>query len=272
VVSNFNDGDLSTLVDAEVQGCDVVFDRVYVSSAGATAGGLDVRSPDEVEAEVGWQVIIYFVLRYEFDGSFVTSPETLVVVNGLPAAYVVENDRWELAVSSNVTGHIDYRIDVFRDAYGLTVIVQSDKIPKVYWVPIEIIDPDIIPIIAAVGVVSATTVFFVRRTRRRVATLEEALTPEELLTLRDAKMPQDMRAQTIANLEWLKELPREIPNMPPDVLTLVWEELVKAQSMYERAFELDPPVGEAGEQLRKLLLERIESTIHLIDGEINSRA
>jgi len=114
-------------------------------------------------------------------------------------------------------------------------------------------------------------VLFVRRTRRRVARLEKALTPEELLVLEEVAMPHEMQQDTIANLEWLRGLPEEIPNMPNDVLTLLWEELTKAQSMYERAFELRPATGEAGETLRKLLLERIETTIAMIDNEINSR-
>ncbi|MFX1416818.1 MAG: hypothetical protein ACFFC0_08395, partial [Promethearchaeota archaeon] len=266
-VSNFSDGDLSILVDAEEHGCDVIFDRVYVSSAGAD----EARAPDVFSTDVGLDVIIYFVLRYEFDGSFVTDPDTLVMVNGQPAQYAYENDRWELTVRSSAEGPIDYVIDEFEDSYGLTQIDQRGKIPRIHWaLPSHPLGP-YLPLILLAAAAVSVVVFFARRMLSRVARLEEALTPEELLVLQEAGMPRELQEETIANLEWLRELPREIPNMPKDVLKLLWEELEKARSMYERAFELRPAVGEAGETLRNLLLERIETTIALIDSEIESR-
>jgi len=41
--------------------------------------------------------------------------------------------------------------------------------------------------------------------------------------------------------------------------------------MYARAFELDPRATEAGEKLRKTLLERIDSLLNMIDKEVESR-
>lgn len=70
----------------------------------------------------------------------------------------------------------------------------------------------------------------------------------------------------------LKRLPDEIPNMSVDEFSLLWTELAKARSMYERAFELEPSVGEAGEDLRGLLLQRIQASIDMIDSEMESRA
>ena len=108
--------------------------------------------------------------------------------------------------------------------------------------------------------------------RRRVARLEEALTPEELLMLSDVGMSDEIRQQTVANIEWLKSLPGDIPHMTTDVLRVIWEELEKARTMYERAFELEPVATEAGEQLRKTLLDRIDFLLGLIDREVESRA
>jgi hypothetical protein len=269
VVNDFNDGDLSTLVGAEDYGCHVIFDRVYVSSSGATFEGEEGRPPDILDAQLGRSATVYFVLRYEFDGSFVTDPDTLLIVNGRPAEYNDENDRWELTVTSNAEGPVEYVIDEFEDSYGLTGIDQRGEVPRISWKPIDI--SGLLPYILIGGAAISVVLVFARRTLRRVARLEEALTPEELLILQEAGMPREMQQETIANLEWLKELPGEISNMPPEVLTLLWEELVKARSMYERAFALRPADREAGETLRNLLLDRIEMTIAMIDNEIQSR-
>ncbi len=254
-----------------------VFDEVYVSAGGVWARrpafdpDFDVPAPDTLEVQINAVVTIYFVLRYEWDGAYVSNPEAVVTVNGTRAIYSLVRERWEANVTSDTTGSEVYVIDAFQDVSGLTQIRTTVLIPNIEW----ILPPPPLPIplfIGAIGGVVLIGSFLFIRARRRVEMLEHALTPEELLSIGDVGMPQEMRDQTIANLEWLRGLPEEIPSMGDDVLSILWEELEKARTMYERAFEMETITGEAGTELRSLLLERFDSVIEMIEREMESRA
>lgn len=258
-----------------------VLDLVCVSAAGVWARRLaldpevDIPAPDTLEVEPGAVVTMHFNLRYEPDGTYVSNTEAVVKVNGIRAVCVAERERWEANVTSTITGSATYEIDTFQDPSGLTQISSTEHVPRIEGIPpIAPLDsPPLVLIVvgAIVAVVLVASMIFILA-RRRVEKLEHALTPEELLSIEDVTMPQEMRDQTIANLEWLKALPEEIPNMGSDVLSILWEELEKARTMYERAFEMETTAGTAGTELRKLLLERFDSVINVIDREIESRA
>ncbi|MHA2211271.1 MAG: hypothetical protein ACXABV_19110, partial [Candidatus Thorarchaeota archaeon] len=216
------------------------FDRVYVWLAGVR--GVDVDSDSEVDklapeilkAMQGGIVTIYFQIRYESDGIYIDDSNTLVSINGERAIFNQDSGRWELVVTGSDIGIIAYWINSFEDQYGLTEVNHGDLVPRVEWVP------PVIPIellyFAGGGVGLAAVVIFISRTRKRVTTLEHALTPEELLSLEDVGISGTMRSQIVNHLEWLRDLTEEIPYMGDDVLMILGEELAQAKEMYVKAF------------------------------------
>ncbi|MFW9800955.1 MAG: hypothetical protein ACFFD9_10995, partial [Candidatus Thorarchaeota archaeon] len=254
-----------------------LFDRVYVDEAGvwgrrpAFDPEVEIPAPDTLEVETGVVVTVYFYLRYESDDAYVSNPDAVVTVNGTRASYSLERERWEASVTSGTAGSEVYVIETFQDPSGLTQISSTSLVPSIEW----IIPPPLFPIPLLIAVIVAVVLvgsYAFIRARRRMEMLEHALTPEELLSIEDIGMPQEMRDQTFANLEWLRGLPEEIPSMGDDVLSILWEELEKARTMYERAFEMETISGAAGTELRSLLLKRFDSVIEMIEREMESRA
>jgi len=274
-VSGFTDSThaLTVLMNASTYAATAVFDSVYVDGAGFWEDGASVPLSGTIEARIEEIVTLYFYLKYQSDGTDVSGAGSTLMVNGVPASYVEARGRWEVTVTSSTASTIDYEVSSFEDGFGITQIDQGPFVPRVHWLLPSVPPPPpppwglLLVVIAGGGILVALLV----SSRRQVTKLEGVLTPEELLTLRDVGMSDEMRQQTVANLEWLKSLPDDIPHMATDVLSVVWEELEKARTMYERAFELDTTVTEAGEQLRKTLLERIDSLLSTIDKEVGSR-
>ncbi|MFX1482949.1 MAG: hypothetical protein ACFFCP_07150 [Promethearchaeota archaeon] len=254
-----------------------IFDRAYVWLAGTigidvdTGLERDVLAPGTLNAQIQGSVIIYFELRYTSDASYIEDPNTIVVVNGERAIFNESTERWEVTFTSSSSGIVEYTIDEFQDQYGLTMVVHEGKIPKVDWsIPPIIIPPDVL-YIGAIGVAGFAAAILVTRIKKRVTKLEHALTPEELLSLEEVGISTAMREQIIAQLEWLRDLSEEIPFTGTSVLAVLKEELTKAQQMYVRAFELDPPTEPAGMRLKEMLLERIASVLHSIEQEMERR-
>jgi hypothetical protein len=271
-VTGFSDSTsaVTVLVNASIYATIAVFDAVYVEGAGVWDDPASIALSGMIEAHSGDVVTLYFYLKYQSDDSDVAGSGTVVRVNQVPAAYVAARGRWEISVTSAVVNITDYEIDSFEDAFGITQIEQGQFVPRISWLPPLVTGPPMQLLLAgAAGAVILVALLV--SSRRRVAKLEGVLTPEELLTLSDVGMSDEMRRQTVANLEWLKGLSSDIPHMTTDVLSVVWEELEKAHTMYERAFELEPVATEAGEQLRKTLLERIDFLLGMIDREVESR-
>ncbi|MFX1473311.1 MAG: hypothetical protein ACFFBM_12455 [Promethearchaeota archaeon] len=276
-VERFED-DTSTIASLRNQGgifCTAKFDSVYVSSAGVRGRNIaedlivEVDAPDTLSVLLGSEVIIYFQLRYASDGALITDPNTLVIVNGKPAAYNSTTERWEVAFTSDRDEPVEYRISSFRDRFGLTEVDHRELAPIVAWT-----SPPISPYILLLGLTGITglAIVFVARARRRVTTLEHALTPEELLSLEDVGISSTMRAQIVNHLEWLRDLSEEIPYMGNNVLVILSEELTQARQMYVKAFELELPTEPAGLRLRDMLLDRIDTILESIEKEMASRS
>ncbi|MFW9890406.1 MAG: hypothetical protein ACFFER_19690, partial [Candidatus Thorarchaeota archaeon] len=276
-VERFED-DTSTIASLRNQGsifCTAKFDSVYVSSAGVRGRNLvedlfvEVDSSVTLSVLLGSPVTIYFQLRYASDDALITDPNTLVVINGTPATYNSTTERWEAAFTSDHDGTFEYSIDSFRDRFGLTEVDHRTLVPKVAWT-----SRPFSPYVLLLGLTGITglAIIFVARARRRVTTLEHALTPEELLSLEDVGISSTMRAQIVNHLEWLRDLSEEIPYMGNNVLVILSEELAQAKQMYVKAFELEIPTEPAGLRLRDMLLDRIDTILESIEKEMASRS
>jgi hypothetical protein len=280
VVTGFNDSSsaVTRFIDAGGIVSMATFDNVYVLLAGVrgtniTSGSeVNLLAPDILQVPIGSQVTIYFKLRYQSDDATIANPNTIVRINGQIAVFVEGQDLWEVTFIEPETALISYLIDSFEDEYGLTQVDHRGLIPTVDWSvrPIPPLPPDILLFMMASGA-GLLAVAFAIRTRRRVTTLEHALTPEELLSLEDVGISSTMRAQIVNQLEWLRDLSEEIPYMGNDVLTVLNEELAQAKQMYVKAFELEPPSEPAGLQLRDMLLNRIDSILESIGKELKNR-
>ncbi|MHA2211117.1 MAG: hypothetical protein ACXABV_18330, partial [Candidatus Thorarchaeota archaeon] len=257
-----------------------IFDRVYVFLAGVrgrditTDSDADKLAPEILPALKDSPVTVHFQLRYESDGIYIDDSNTLVIINGERAIFNQTSGRWELVVTGSETGIVAYWIDSFEDQYGLTEVNHGELVPRVEWVLPEI-DPELFFLAGGgfgIAAVAAAIVVFIARTKRRVTTLEHALTPEELLSLEDVGISSTMRAQMVNHLEWLRDLTEEIPYMGDDVLMILGEELAQAKEMYVKAFTLEIPTEPAGMRLRDMLLDRIDSILESIEKEMEFRA
>jgi hypothetical protein len=267
---------ITNIIDGNQYVSIAVFDSVYVSLAGvrgtdvASNSVVDVLAPHTLSVLLGSEVTIYFQLRYLSDGEYIVESNTILTIKGQQASYDSNQDRWEIAVTSNEIGIIEYLITSFEDQYGLTEVDQTNMIPRVEWSP-TVIPPEILYIVVG-GIASLAVVVFIARTRKRVTTLEHALTPEELLSLGDVGITSELRGQIVNQLEWLRDLSEEIPYIGNDVLSVLNEELTRAKQMYVKAFELEPPTEPAGMQLKEMLLQRIESILESIEMETQNRS
>ncbi|MFW9834478.1 MAG: hypothetical protein ACFFEK_10820 [Candidatus Thorarchaeota archaeon] len=275
--------DLTTAVMHLSQNSDdyvyALFDRVYVSLAGVigidieTGLRSDVVAPGTLQAPIRSSVIVYFLLRYESDASYIENLDTLVRINGEKALFNTSTQRWEVVFTNSTSGSIDYTITEFEDQYGLTMVVIEGKVPRVNW-SIPPISPMFLYISGGLMIALAGIggfVIFARKARKRVTTLEHALTPEELLSLEEVGISSSMREQIVSQLEWLRDLSEDIPYTGTTVLSVLYEELTKAKQMYLRAFELEPPKTPAGLRLKEMLLDRIDLVLTQIEQEMEHR-
>ncbi|MFW9975982.1 MAG: hypothetical protein ACFFDQ_11995, partial [Candidatus Thorarchaeota archaeon] len=247
----------------------VIFDSVYVVLAGVSNSERDIIAPATFNATVGSSIIVYFQLRYDSDETYIDYTNTIVRINGKQASFNAETQRWEASFEESEVGLVIYEIDVFEDQYGLTKVDHRNRVPSVYWssppIPIEVLYLGL-AVIAGIAVV-----LFVARTRKRVTKLEHALTPEELLSLEEVGISATMREQMVTQLEWLRNVSDEIQFTGTDVLRVLNEELIKAKQMYTRAFELESPTEPAGQRLKEMLLERIDTVLEAIEKELERR-
>jgi hypothetical protein len=199
--------------------------------------------------------------------------DTLIRINGEKALFNTSMQRWEVVFTNSTRGSIEYTITEFEDQYGLTMVVLEGRVPRVNW-SIPPISPMFLYISGGLMIALAGTagfVIFARKARKRVTTLEHALTPEELLSLEEVGISSSMREQIVSQLEWLRDLSEDVPYTGTTVLSVLYEELTKAKQMYLRAFELEPPKTPAGLRLKEMLLDRIDLVLTQIEQEMEHR-
>ncbi|MFW9887592.1 MAG: hypothetical protein ACFFER_05380 [Candidatus Thorarchaeota archaeon] len=278
-VTGFEDlsSGLTAIIGVESYIPSIIWDSVYVSGAGASGASppfeieTDQPAPSVLQAELKWYVTIYFYLRYAFDMVPVSDPTTLVVINGQPAIHV-GNGRWEVNVTSSLVADEYFEIDAFRDAFGITEVDHNGLFPAVQWFPMRLLTS--VGMIGAVSVAAVGIVIFMRRTRRRMASLEAALGPEGVMSLDEETLPKSEKEFFLSAIEWLKTLPSQIHEMDDDLLIITKSELVGTFDMYRKAFEADETkeLGiESASGLRFVLLDRIGAVIDDLDREIESR-
>ena len=259
--------------------CTTTWDLIYVSRAGvwgsAPAFDPEIDSPAGrvLQCELEWTVTVYFYLNYMSDGAALSDSNTTVIVNGQNAIFVAERQRWELNVTSQGAGTMQYIIEEIMDPYGLTQVDQRGLYPTINWFPVRTAMG--IATFGVIGLVGVGGALYVRRTRRRVAALEKALGPERVMSMEEAELPVKVREEILASLDWLRELQEQIPAMDTKVLLSVKEELRNAYDLYVKAFGeiiLEEDLTDPGLKLKQALVKRIEVLIKIVDRELNARA
>jgi hypothetical protein len=278
-VSSCNDmiEGIRSLVGADVFVCEVAWDQVFVSGAGlwgrlpAFNPEVELPAPATLRSELDAVVTVYFYLRYQSDGSLVTNPSTIVVINGNNAEYVEERERWELDVTSSVIGDILYEIEVFGDEFGITRVDHKGLYLRISWFPNLLLVS--LGGISTIGLIGSGAAVFIRRRRRHVTSVEEA--PEAILSVGDVTLRPDVRKDIVAASEWLRQMSDRIPELDDGLLSSFRSELNYAHSKYSLSFQIDSVDSDAKDMayfLKKSFLDRLLSVITLIDDEIASRS
>ena len=259
--------------------CTTTWDQIYVSRAGvwgsAPAFVPDIESPAGrvLQCELDWTVTVYFHLNYVSDGLALSDPNATLIVNGQRAFFVAERQRWELNVTSSGIGLTQYVIQEIRDSYGLTQVDHRGLYPVIDWYPVRLIMNA--AIYGGLGLIGVGAALFIRRTRRRVAVLEKALGPERVLSIDEAELPQKIRNEILASLEWLRDLQGQIPSLDASILLSVKEELQNAHDMYIKAFGdilHEEGLADAGLKLKQALVKRVDVLIQIVERELKARA
>ena len=100
----------------------MIFDRVIVEASGTTDGRIDV----------GTYATVFFVLKYEFDGSLVK--DGFVYINGVEARFSPKDSRWELRIKRDEVTKEAFKVTkVAGNAYGITVLEHSAKAQELIW-------------------------------------------------------------------------------------------------------------------------------------------
>jgi hypothetical protein len=120
-----------TVINHQASYPQVIWDRVKVESGGIT--------PSSSRVNVGSSVKVYFVVKYEFDGSLVT--DGVVQINGSSASYNASAGRWELSVMHDSVGNWSYGVSgVSGNLYGITVWTDSAGFKSCVWDRIQFYD------------------------------------------------------------------------------------------------------------------------------------
>ncbi|MHA3965094.1 MAG: RHS repeat domain-containing protein, partial [Candidatus Thorarchaeota archaeon SMTZ1-45] len=259
--------------------CTTTWDLIYVSRAGvwgsAPAFDPEIDSPAgrTLQCELDWIVTVYFYLNYMSDDGALSDPNATVIVNGQNAIYISERQRWELNVTSQGIGIMQYVIEEILDQYGLTDVDQRGLYPAINWFPVRFAMS--LAAYGGIGLAGVAVALFIRRTRRRVAALEEALGPERVMSMEEAELPVKVREEIIASLEWLRELQEQIPTLDTTILLSVKDELNNAYDLYTKAFgdiAYDEYLSDPGLRLKQALVKRVDVLIKVVDRELNRRA
>jgi hypothetical protein len=128
--------------------------------------------------------------------------------------------------------------------------------------------------IAIIGILVFLVVieaFYIRKSRKRIIELEEALGPEGLFSIDEAKSPSRIHKEMLESLEWLRSLSYQIPTMDNAMLRTLRDELTKTHDRYCTLFGkdlIDKGTDHSWLQLKKALLLHIEITIGSVEREI----
>ena len=259
--------------------CSTTWDMIYVSRAGiwgvppAFDPVIDSPAGRTLQCELGSIVTVYFYLNYMSDRTSLSDPGATVIVNGQNAVYSAERQRWEVNVTSQGIGVVQYKIEEILDSYGLTQVDQQELYPTINWFPVRMIMN--LMTYGVIGLIGVGGALFVRRTRRRVAALEKALGPERVISMEEAELPVKVREEILASLDWLRELQGQIPALDSTVLRSVREELQNAYKLYATAFGdivLEEDLTDPGLKLKQALVRRVDTLIKIVDRELVSRA
>jgi len=103
---------------------------------------------------------------------------------------------------------------------------------------------------------------------------EEALDPKGLMSVDTVTLPLRTREEILASTEWLKAIPKRIPEMDDILLMIVKKELRTTHELYDRVLKAGEiaPADQAEAKLRIALMDRIELVIRQVDYEIESRS
>jgi hypothetical protein len=135
-----------------------------------------------------------------------------------------------------------------------------------------------IAIIGVIGVLAFLVVveaFCIWKSRKRITDLEEALGPEGIYSIDEAKLETRLRQEIVASLEWLKKLQNQIPTMKKATLETIREELTDAHEMYLGIFGKDlieKSTDQSGLELKQALLLQIEITIGWVERAIAGKS
>jgi hypothetical protein len=268
------------VIDGETEfTCTTTWDLIYVSRAGVwgspPAFDPEIDSPAgrTLQCDLDWIVTVYFYLNYMSDGTALSDPDTIVIINGQNAIFVAEKQRWEVNVTSNRVGLVQYTIGEILDSYGLTQVDQRGLYLTIDWFPVRFVMG--IATYGGIGIVGIAAVLFIRRTRRRVAALEKALGPERVMSMEEAELPVKTREEILESLDWLRELQEQIPSLDTTILLSVKEELQNAFELYVKAFgDLvhEGHVTDPGLKLKQALVTRVDVLIRNVDRELSARA
>jgi hypothetical protein len=272
-------GGIEAIIGETIFTCTTIWDLIYVSHAGvwgsAPAFDPEIDSPAgrTLQCELGWTVTVYFYLNYMSDDGVLSDPTATVIVNGQNAIFSEERQRWELNVTSQGIGVIQYIIEEILDSYGLKQVDQRGLYPTINWFPVRLAMS--IATYGGLGLAGVGVALFIRRTRRRVAVLEEALGPERVMSIEEADLPVKVREEILASLDWLRDLQEQIPSLDTAILLSVKEELGNAHDLYTKAFGdfmNEEYLTDPGLRLKHALITRVDVLIRIVDRELNLRA
>ena len=241
-------------------------------SAPAFDPEIDSPAGRTLQCELGWTVTVYFYLNYMSDDGVLSDPTATIIVNGQNAIFVAERQRWELNVTSQGIGVIQYIIEEILDPYGLKQVDQRGLYPAINWFPVRLAMS--IATYGGLGLAGVLIALFIRRTRRRVAVLEEALGPERVMSIEEAELPVKVREEILASLDWLRELQIQIPSLDTPILLSVKGELENTYELYIKAFGdaiLEGDLTDSGLKLKQALVKRVDLLIKLVNRELNLR-
>ena len=131
-----------------------------------------------------------------------------------------------------------------------------------------------IAIIGVIGVLAFLVVaeaFIIRKYKKRIIDLEEALGPKGIYSIDEVKLETRLRKEIVASLEWLKRLQNQIPTMKKATLETIRQELTDAHEMYLGVFGKDlieKSTDKSGLELKQALLLQIEITIGWVEKAI----
>jgi hypothetical protein len=133
----------------------------------------------------------------------------------------------------------------------------------------------IIGVIGALAFLVIIEAFCIWKSKKRITDLEEALGPEGIYSIDEAKLESRLHKEIVASLEWLKRLQHQIPTMKKATLETIREELIEAHEMYCEVFGKDlieKSTDQSGVGLKQALLLQIEITIGWVERAIAGKS